>query len=197
MKTGKPKVGALLKLLREKDSIAHTHSLRVAQISLGIAHAMGIEDSRGLRILRLGGLLHDIGKAAVPLDIRLKHGRCLSEKEMQVIRRHPGHGHSIVCSSLGDLRIAQIVLDHHENFDGSGYPCGLSGSEIGLLSKICSVADSFDVVFNGRGYRKRKPLLESILEIEKYSGKRYDPDVVRAFVKYALNLGCLNGKSRH
>ncbi len=197
MRCVESEVTALLRLLSVKDGVAHRHSLRVARISQGIAGAMDIRGSDDSRMLRLGGLLHDMGKAAVPLDIRLKAGWRLSEKDMQVIRRHPADGYAIVRVRLGDAGIARIVHEHHECFDGSGYPRGLSGSAIGLFSKICSVADSFDVVFNGRGYIKRKPLIESILEIEKYSGTRYDPQVVRAFVKYALNLGCWNGKSGH
>ena len=171
----------LVATLDARDVETEGHSERVVELSLEIASKMGINDRDFLRNLRLGALLHDIGKIGVPDRILKKEGK-LTPSEWAIMKEHVLIGYKIV-SNVDFLRGAsEIVLYHHERWDGKGYPHGLKGEEIPLGARIFAVADAFDAMISRRVYRKALPLEEARKEIEKNKGTQFDPRVVEAFL---------------
>ncbi len=126
--------------------------------------------------------LHDIGKIAVADSIILKPGK-LTPEEWELVKKHPEVGYRIAKSSIDLAAIADAILTHHENWDGSGYPEGLKGEEIPLVSRIISIVDAYDAMTNDRPYRKAFTREQAIAEIKRYSGTKYDPKLVEVFIK--------------
>lgn len=164
--------------LREHDT--GLHSQRVREYALLIAERYGLE-AGPRRALALGALLHDVGKIAVPDQILLKAGP-LSAAEQAVMREHPASGYRIVhrVGFLADA--AEIVLAHHERFDGAGYPRGLSHAGIPLGARLFSVADAYDALTSHRPYRAARSHAEAVAEIRAGAGAQFDPEVVEAFI---------------
>lgn len=129
-----------------------------------------------------GGLLHDIGKIGIPDTILLKEG-ALTEKEWRIMKSHPQIGYEIVrlCPALE--KAAAIILEHHEHFDGSGYPHGLKDGAICLGARIFAVADTYDAIRSNRPYSPPRSAEEAIAEIVKNRGVLFDPDIVDAFLR--------------
>jgi len=173
-------VKALGGALDLRDSETEDHCHRVAAYVLKLAEAVGIEDEKILRDLELGAFLHDIGKIGVPDAILLKPGG-LSEEERKVIETHPQLGYDLVKQIPFLKGASELILFHHEWFDGSGYPRGLRGSDIPLSARLFTVADTIDAMRSDRPYRKALPAEEVGKELRRLSGVQFDPRIVDAF----------------
>lgn len=171
----------MINAIEARDMYTRTHSQRVTELAMEIAHEMGCSDEER-ETIGLGGLLHDIGKIGIRDSILLKPGG-LSREEFDTIKTHPIIGEKIV-EPLEILPVERtIIRNHHERWDGKGYPDGLSGEEIPILARILSVADAFDAMITDRPYRKAKSKEEAIDEIEELSGYQFDINVVEKFKK--------------
>ncbi len=170
---------ALVQAIEAKDSYTRQHSRNVTEIALAIAEEMNCSDD-DIDILKVAGPLHDIGKIGVPDNVLLKPGR-LTRDEYEVIKTHAAKGAEIV-GRLGLWeREQQIILHHHERFDGGGYPDGLGGREIPHLARILSVADVFDAMASDRVYREKMSPESVVQTILEGAGAQFDPQVVEVF----------------
>ncbi len=176
----------MLEILETKDPATYAHSIRVSEIALQIALEMGMEDQHVLRNISVAALLHDIGKVFVPDEILFKKGG-LNVAEFKVMKKHVAMG-KIITSQLDDFEIRMIVFQHHEAFDGSGYPMRLKADEICIGAKICATADAFDVIRFGRHYREARSAEQTVAEIERCSGTKFAPDVVVALNRCATKI---------
>jgi HD-GYP domain-containing protein (c-di-GMP phosphodiesterase class II) len=131
--------------------------------------------------LKNAALLHDIGKIGIPESILNKPGH-LSEEEMGVIRQHPDIGYRILSPVGSTSGLANVVRHHHERFDGGGYPLGLAGESIPFLSRILTVADSFDAMISDRIYRPSPGMDFAVSELRRCAGSQFDPSIVYAFL---------------
>ncbi|HEV3470421.1 MAG TPA: HD domain-containing phosphohydrolase [Pyrinomonadaceae bacterium] len=170
---------ALTAALEARDSETHGHSERVVNFSLRLGREMGL-DAEQLRSLEFGSLLHDIGKIGVP-DAILRKPAALTEAEWMKMREHPLHGQKILRGIEFLEGAARVVAQHHEKWDGTGYPLGLRGEEIDLNARIFAVADAFDAMISDRVYRRGRSYEEAARELEAYAGRQFDPAVVAAF----------------
>lgn len=164
-----------------KDSYTRRHSDEVTTYSMMIAEALGLSEGT-LSVVRVAGLLHDVGKIGIPDRILRKPGR-LTSAEYDIVKSHPAIGESLI-RAMPDLEeIRAAVLTHHEHFAGSGYPQGLAGSEIPLVGRILCVADSYSAMTTDRPYRKALAFEEAVAELEANAGTQFDPAVVAAFIQ--------------
>ena len=170
---------ALTAALETRDLETHGHSERVVTYSLRLGREYGLEASR-MKSLEFGSLLHDIGKIGVP-DLILRKPAKLTEEEWVLMREHPTHGQQILKGIEFLEGAARVVAQHHEKWDGSGYPLGLKGEEIDLCARIFAVADAFDAMTSDRVYRKGKPYRDAAKELDDWAGRQFDPKVVEAF----------------
>lgn len=170
---------ALVQALETRDFETHGHSERVVTFSLRLGHELGL-DKDSLRNLELGALLHDIGKIGVP-DAILRKPAALNEDEWNKMKLHPRHGEKILRNIPFLEGAAQIVAQHHEQWNGCGYPYGLRGEDIDLSARIFAVADAFDAMVSDRVYRKGRSYQAALEELERYAGIQFDPMVVEAF----------------
>jgi len=175
-------IEALGEALNVQDSDTLAHSQRVVRYAQALGRILDLPDSK-LLTLRRGVFLHDIGKMYVPASILNKPGQ-LSPVEWSVMQRHPVTGYKIVRShlSLSMEEVATIVLFHHEWYDGTGYPSGLTGEEIPLGARICSVVDVLDALTSDRPYRKPVSFAEACELIRSERETHFDPIVVEAFL---------------
>jgi len=157
------------------------HSYRVCVLAFEVGKRMSLAPSR-LMTLRAGALLHDIGKVRVPREILNKPG-LLDDREWTEMKEHPDHGRSILLR-IPTLSFAnEVIYQHHERWDGSGYPHGLKALEILIESRIFGVVDSYDAMVSQRSYNIPKSHGEAIAEIRQNAGVLFDPDVVEAFLE--------------
>ena len=171
----------MVTLLDAKVPRLYTHSRKFSELVLSIAEEMHLDDKQ-LRILKYASLLHDAGKADIPLGILTKTKK-LTKEEFSIIKSHPSRGAKIL-RSLSILKPAlPIIAHHHERYDGKGYPSGLKGKQIPLGARIMAVADAFEAMTYGRPYRQRMTLLEAVEEIKAHNNTQFDPRVVEAFLK--------------
>ena len=173
-------VHALGGALDLRDNETGDHSERVTRYSLEMARFM-VSDEKELKQITLGARLHDIGKIGVPDSILLKPGK-LTADETATMRKHVRIGYNMISQISFLWSAAQIVLTHHECYDGSGYPQGLIGKEIPLGARIFSVADTLDAMRSDRPYRAALPFQTAKEEIIRCSGSQFDPDVVKVFL---------------
>ncbi len=174
---------ALLVAQTRRNPAKAAHALRVAEMAVDLADAIGVDDETRSHIER-GALLHDIGKIAMPDALMHKPGP-LSEEEIATIRTHARIGFEIV-STVPALRVpAEIVLASHEAYDGTGYPYGLAGDAIPLGSRIIAVVDTFDALTWGRLNRDPVSRARAAAELVRCAGTQFDPDVVRAWLRVA------------
>ncbi|WP_346353362.1 HD-GYP domain-containing protein [Azotosporobacter soli] len=163
----------------EKTLYTYDHSFRVAELALVLADAMGLERTLKEHVHK-GACLHDIGKLGVSSNILEKDGR-LTAEEVSLIRMHPEIGESII-SKFKDLCLfSDIVRNHHERYDGGGYPDKLKGIDIPYLARIVTIADSFDAMIGPRSYRRSLSAREAQREIKEGAGGQFDPEIVAVF----------------
>lgn len=170
---------ALVQALETRDFETHGHSERVVTFSLRLGHELGLE-SKILRDLELGALLHDIGKIGVP-DAILRKPAKLNEEEWAKMKLHPLHGQNILRNIKFLEGAARVVSQHHEKWDGTGYPYGLRGEDIDINARIFAVVDAFDAMVSDRVYRRGCSYYDAVAELERCSGTQFDPIIVEAF----------------
>jgi putative nucleotidyltransferase with HDIG domain len=164
-----------------KDRETEGHSKRVTAYTMAIASRMGVPKEQIETIAR-GAFLHDIGKMAIPDNILNKPGK-LTPDEVAIMREHCHLGYKLVRKIPVLQEAAEIVYSHQERFDGSGYPRGLKGEGIPLGARIFSIADTLDAITSDRPYRPAQTLDAARVEIEKWAGKQFDPEVVKVFLE--------------
>jgi putative nucleotidyltransferase with HDIG domain len=163
-----------------KDAETEGHSKRVTAFTIAIAKEMGLQREQ-ISVIARGAFLHDIGKMAIPDDILHKPGP-LTPAEIAVMREHCYHGYQIVKKIPFLTEAAEIVYTHQERFDGTGYPRGLKGDEIPLGARIFSVADTLDAITSDRPYRAAQSVAAAREEIQRWSGRQFDPQIVQTFL---------------
>lgn len=168
----------LLNALELRDRGTAGHSQRVAELALRLGHVLGLPDQE-MGLLRMGALLHDIGKIGVPDSILYKPGS-LNDKEWVVMRQHTSYGAEII-RPIPEVRdVLSIVLYHHEKWDGTGYPHRLTGENIPVLARVCAVAEVLDSLMSDQAYRPAWPKAQVLRWMEQESGKAFDPAIVEA-----------------
>ncbi len=180
-------VNAMSKVIELRDPYTAGHQQRVALLASAIAREMGLPEERVFGI-QLAALIHDIGKIYVPADILAKPGK-LTEIEFEMIKTHPELGYNALKMIEFPWPIAEIIRQHHERLDGSGYPHGLKGDEILLEARIIGVADVVEAMASHRPYRPSLGIDAALEEITRNSGKLYDPEVVKACVRLFREKG--------
>ncbi|MFD9864396.1 HD-GYP domain-containing protein [Streptomyces alboflavus] len=174
-------IRALVQAVDIKDRYTRGHSERVGRAAVLIARELGMPDER-VEVLRFAGILHDVGKLGVPTRLLRKEGP-LTPQERRVIELHPEYGHEMVrgIGFLGDARAA--ILHHHERIDGSGYPYGLTGTQIPESARVVAVADAFDAMTSSRSYRRARPVPAALAELRRCAGAQFDAAMVGALVR--------------
>jgi response regulator RpfG family c-di-GMP phosphodiesterase len=170
---------ALTAALETRDSETHGHSERVVSYSLRLGREYGLNSDQ-MKSLEFGSLLHDIGKIGVPDSILRKPAK-LTEEEWVRMREHPLHGQQILRGIEFLQGASRVVAQHHEKWDGTGYPLGLRNEDIDICARIFSVADAFDAITSDRVYRRGKPYEAAAQELDDWAGRQFDPKVVEAF----------------
>ncbi|MCG0277084.1 MAG: HD-GYP domain-containing protein [Thermanaeromonas sp.] len=182
-------VSALLEALFRHSRLTYYHSLHVAVTARQLAMELGLEDLEVERIF-LGALLHDVGKLNIPRGILHKKGR-LTQVEWEIMYKHPEQGSRFLPDDPTWRPVKDIILYHHEKWDGRGY-YGLKGPSIPLGARIIALADAFDAMTSWRPYQKARCLSAVLKEIEECSGSQFDPRVVEAF--FSLTCDLLKGR---
>jgi putative nucleotidyltransferase with HDIG domain len=164
-----------------KDAETEGHSKRVTAFTIAIARAMGLSGEK-IRVIARGAFLHDIGKMAIPDAILRKPG-ALTEAETEIMREHCFQGYQMLKKIPFLSEASEIVYSHQERFDGTGYPRGLSGQDIPMGARIFSIADTLDAITSDRPYRAAQSIQVAREEVERFSGRQFDPEVVRVFME--------------
>jgi len=172
---------ALVSALDAREHETHAHSKRVSEFTLFLAREIGVE-SQLFDVIRRGAMLHDIGKIGISDTILLKPDKLTGEEWVEM-QKHPQIGYWILDGIEALKPASEIVLSHHERFDGDGYPRQLKGSEIPLGARIFAVMDALDVMTSDRPYRKAMSYEAARHELVTYAGTQFDPDVVRYFLQ--------------
>ena len=172
----------LLDRLEKKSNETREHTRRIKNLALAVGKKIDLPSSELDRLSMLA-TLHDIGKILISEEILNKEGK-LTEEEWRNIEKHPETGNHIVSSIQEFAHIGEEILAHHEHWDGSGYPRGLKGKEIPLLSRIIAIVDAFDIMTNGRPYKKPLTKKEALVELQKCAGQQFDPRLVDKFIEF-------------
>jgi putative nucleotidyltransferase with HDIG domain len=172
---------AMISALDMRECETGRHSYRVTEYTVILSKCFGVPYS-DLESVAKGALLHDIGKIGVPDHILLKPEK-LTDDEMEIMRKHPIYGYNLLKKFRFLEQAAELVLTHHENFDGTGYPQKISGKEIPLGARIFSVVDTFDAMTTSRSYRHAISYEEAIDVITQSSGRQFDPDIIDVFIQ--------------
>jgi putative nucleotidyltransferase with HDIG domain len=187
-------VETLAMAIDAKDDVTHSHVVRVQAYAIGLAKALGITDKLELKAIEAAALLHDTGKLAVPEHILNKPGK-LTEAEFEKMKRHVEVGADILSLVHFPYPVVPIVHCHHENWDGTGYPRGISGEDIPIGARILSVVDCFDATTSDRPYRGRMTELAALQILRERSGRMYDPHVVATFIEVYQSISIAPGKA--
>ena len=185
-------IDLIMNTLFEKSNREAMHSNRVSILCQSVASSMKFSKD-AVKQMRIAGLIHDIGKIGVDENILNKPGR-LTLEERRDIQRHPEIGWKILSSTTEFSELAQFVLNHHENWDGTGYPNGLTGEAIPLEARIISVVDSYDAMTSERSYKTGMSKEDAIVELKRCSGTQFDPDIVEVFVDMVLQKFSMEGQ---
>ena len=180
-------IEALATAIEAKDGVTHDHIRRVQRQAVGLARALGVTDDSTLKAIEAAALLHDTGKLAVPEHILNKPGK-LNPVELEKMRRHVDVGADILSTIDFPYPVVPIVKCHHEAWDGSGYPQGLSGTHIPIGARILSVVDCFDALTSDRPYRRALSENAAIEILVAHRGTMYDPTVVDTFLRVYREL---------
>lgn len=167
--------------IREAERL---HSVNVSYICEKIARELGLPESEVANV-KLAGLLHDVGKSTVQNSILDNPGK-LNNTEWAVMQNHTESGYRILMAHVNYSDFARCSLEHHERWDGKGYPYGLKGEEISLYARIVSIADSFDVMMTARPYKKPYTLEKAMNEIRANAGTQFDPYISKVFLEHVL-----------
>lgn len=176
--------GALISLARLKtvDDYTYMHSVAVCAMMVGLAKQLGLDEAQ-TRSAGMAGLMHDLGKALMPMEVLNKPGK-LSPAEFNIIKTHPSEGHRLLLSGdKVDALVLDVCLHHHEKTDGSGYPKGLKGDEISLFAKMGAVCDVYDAITSNRPYKSGWDPAESLRKMAEWANGHFDAKVFQAFVK--------------
>ncbi|HBG04212.1 MAG TPA: two-component system response regulator [Geobacter sp.] len=173
-------LAALIRALDAREKEVGSHSERVMAYARLLAEKAGVDEG-GRSILAKGALLHDIGKIGVSDNILLKPGK-LDEAEWEIMRQHPAVGYEILTGIRYFSGAADLVLSHHERYDGAGYPNGLSGEAIPISARIFALVDTLDAMTSDRPYRKALTFQAVLDEVVRCSGKQFDPKLVEVFL---------------
>src|SRR5262249_45353184 len=171
---------SLAKAVDARDTYTGSHSERVGDLAARVAKRVGLDQAQ-VELTRLAGSLHDLGKLAIPEEILRKPG-ALNDSEWLVLERHPQIGFRML-DSLGVDPVADLVLHHHERWDGAGYPDALAGEAIPLGARIIFVADAYDAMTTDRVYRAKRSSGAALAELRRCAGTQFDPGVVAAFTE--------------
>ena len=174
-------IRSMVNVLDARDRYTCGHSERVAMMGRAIASHLGLPDSEEEQVY-LSGLLHDVGKVAIPDEVLLKPGR-LTDEEFDIIKKHPAQGVEILQHIKQLKPTLPGVLHHHEAWDGSGYPHGLKGEDIPLMARILAVADTFDAITTCRPYRNARSVEQAVLILREGRGKQWDPRIATLFLE--------------
>jgi HD-GYP domain len=174
-------IRTLARTLHEKSTETEAHTMRIGLLSKALGSRLDLRKDQ-LDDLELLSLLHDIGKIGIPEYILDKPAK-LSHDEWEIIKTHPEIGYRIAKSTPALEHIADYILAHHEKYDGTGYPNGLSAQDIPYLGRIITVVDSFDVMTHSRSYKKANDLAYAIGELKTCSGTQFDPEIAKVFLK--------------
>ena len=169
-----------------KDHYTQGHSQKVSAYAALIAESMSMTDAE-VDEIRLGAVLHDIGKVGIPETI-LNKGGALNPEEWETMKSHVRFGAKILEPLTALARIREMVLHHHEFFDGSGYPDALAGQEIPLGARIIAVADAYDTITSDRVYKKGRPSSDALKELERCADAQFDASIVEVFVRTMRQL---------
>lgn len=178
-------VQVIMNTLNEKNRRERIHSQNVSKICKKIGEIMQFEPEV-VKEIEMAGLLHDIGKIGIDENILNKKGT-LTEVELVQVKKHPESGYQIMKSVDAYTKLADYILCHHERWDGKGYPRGLSGDNIPLISRIINIADAYEAMTANRSYRKGISHEEALLELKKCAGSQFDPNIVAIFREYCLD----------
>ena len=176
--------GALISLARLKtaDDYTYMHSVAVCALMIALSKQLGLSEQETRRA-GIAGLLHDLGKALMPMEVLNKPGK-LTDEEFAIIKKHPAEGHRLLLGNSGaDEMMLDVVLHHHEKIDGTGYPKGLKGEEISLFAKMGAVCDVYDAITSNRPYKAGWPPSESLRKMAEWAKGHFDQRVFQAFVK--------------
>ena len=176
----------IIQILFNKAPLEENHAKRVSQISVNIGQELGLSEVE-INKLKMSGFFHDIGKIAINEEILNK--KIVDKDDWKEYRRHSEISYSILSSANKYVGIAEEVLYHHEYYNGEGYPEGLKGEEIPLNSRIIAIANHYDALLKGRFYKEAIEATEAIEVIKKEADKKFDPNIVEAFLKVALSPG--------
>jgi putative two-component system response regulator len=185
-KTTMATLEAFSETIEQKDTYTKGHCSRVRTIAAAIGRAYGLPKN-AVMVLEGGSLLHDIGKIGIPERILNKPSR-LTDEEYSIVKMHPAAGERIVTHIELFEPYRPIIRNHHERFDGKGYPDGISGNRIPLNVKIVTLADAFDAMTSSRAYRAALPTEIAVEEIKLCSGAQFDPEIVDLFIDEELYL---------
>ena len=174
-------INTVINTLFEKNSREEAHSKRVSELATRLAVSLKLPSAQ-IDKVRTAGLMHDIGKIIVPDDVLDKPGH-LSETEQSNIRKHPEIGFRILNCSPEMAELSQAILQHHERWDGNGYPNGISGKDIDICARIIAIADSYDAMTSSRPYREAMSAETAMNEILENADKQFDPELADIFVK--------------
>lgn len=173
-------IRGLVGIINVRDDYTYSHTERVAFCCELVARHMGLSTTDTHNLL-ISAYMHDIGKINIPREVLIS-GRHLKDDEWELVKRHPTAGQAILNQISGMELIGEIVSQHHERYDGSGYPRGLSGDEIQPLASILALADSFDAMTNDRPYQKKRSYSEALDEIRRCSGHQFNPKYTQPFI---------------
>lgn len=176
-------VCAFNQLLDLKDLNTGVHSTRLAEWALRVSRKMNVPEERSYQV-EVAALLHDVGKIGVPDSVLKKNGP-LTPEERAIINRHPEYSWSILRLLPGLEEASLYALHHHEAMDGKGYPAGLKGTDIPLVSRIICVIDAYDAMVSNRCYRQGLPHEEAVRRLLQSSSTQFDSEVVQAFIPIA------------